>query len=77
MVRVDPEQRRDEEHYRQIERALLYADDAARKIGKIADELSRDGCDPDLVATLRNGGEAIREEYRQMMKSVYPEFDSS
>lgn len=68
---MDPEQQRDEEHYRQIERALLYADDAARKIGKIAEELRRAGCDADLVAALEGGSDAIRSEHREMTKSVY------
>jgi hypothetical protein len=68
---MDSKQKQDEDHFRQVERALLYADDAARKIGKIAEQLRRDGCDPGLVAALERGSEAVRAEHRQMMKSVY------
>ena len=68
---MDPQQRKDEEHFRQVERALLYADDAARKIGRIADELRRDGGDPHLVRALEAGGEAVRANHREMMKKVY------
>ena len=68
---MDPAQKRDEEHFRQVERALLYADDAARKIGKIAEQLRRDGCDPGLVVALEKGSVAVRADHRQMMKSVY------
>ena len=68
---MDPQQKRDEEHFRQVERALLYADDAARKIGRIADELREAGADPHLVDALVSGSEAVRAEHRQMMKRVY------
>lgn len=68
---MDAQQKQDEAHFRQVERALLYADDAARRILGIADELSRDGCDPGLVDALRSGSESIREEHRTMIKRVY------
>ena len=38
---MDLSQRKDEEQFRQVERALLYADDAARKIAKIAGRSSQ------------------------------------
>lgn len=68
---MDAEQERDEQHFRKVERALLYADDAARKIGRIAEDLRRDGADPHLVAALRTASDSVREDHRQMMKSVY------
>lgn len=68
---MDPQQKKDEEHYRRIESAMLYADDAARKIGRIADELAADGCDPKLVETLRTAAAAIREQHHQMVSGVY------
>lgn len=68
---MDPEQKRDEQRYRQIERALLFADDAARRIAQIAEEIKQGGADPDLVQALESGSEAIRAEHRQMMKRVY------
>lgn len=68
---MDAEQKRDEEHFRQVEKALLYADDAARKIGRVADRLEADDCDPYLVAALRKSALAVRDEHGEMMKRVY------
>lgn len=65
------EQLREEEHFRQVERALLYADDAARKIGEIAAALKKDGASPHLVAALETAADAVRADHRRLMKSVY------
>lgn len=68
---MDSAQKKDEEQFRQVERALLYADDAARKIAKIAEDLRQAGADPHLIAALESGGEAVRADHREMMKRVY------
>lgn len=68
---MDPAQKRDEQHFRQVEKALLYVDDAARQVGRIADGLESDGCDPQLVIALRDAAEAVRDDHREMMKRVY------
>jgi hypothetical protein len=68
---MDASQKQDEAQFRQVERALLYADDAARKIAKIADALKREGADPQLVEALQAGSDAVRADHRQMMKRVY------
>lgn len=68
---MDARQKKDEEHFRQVERALLYADDAARKIAKIAGDLRKDGADPHLIEALEAGSEAVRGDHREMMKRVY------
>ena len=47
------DQQREEEHFRQVERALLYADDAARKIGEIAGGLKKDSAVPTSRRPLR------------------------
>lgn len=39
---MDPQQKRDEQHFRQVEKALLHVDDAARQIGRAADGLTGD-----------------------------------
>lgn len=68
---MDAQQKKDEEQFRQVERALLYADDAARKIAKIVDGLRKDGADPHLIEVLQAGSDAVRAEHREMMKRVY------
>lgn len=65
------DQRRDEEQFRQVERALLYADDAARRIGEIAGGLKRESADPHLVAALETAADSIRADHKRLMKSVY------
>lgn len=68
---MDPQQKQDEEHFRRIESAMLYADDAARRIARIADELAADGCDPHYVETLRRGAAEIRQQHKLMISRVY------
>lgn len=68
---MDPKQKQDEEHFRRIEAAILYADDAARRIGRMAGELEQDGCDPHYVEALRGAAESIREEHRRLVSRVY------
>lgn len=68
---MDPKQKRDEAQFREIEKALLWADDAATRIGKIGKQLRKEGADTDLVTALEAGSEAIRAEHRQMMRRVY------
>lgn len=66
-----PDQLREEEQFRQVERALLYADDAARKVGEIAAGLKRDGADLHLIAALETAADSIRADHKRLMKSVY------
>lgn len=68
---MDPEQQRDEAQFREVEKALLYADDAARKIAKIAAALRKEGAGADLAEALEAGSDAVRADHRQMMKRVY------
>jgi len=65
------EQIREEEHFRQVERAMLYAEDAARKMAAIASDLEKDGAPEHLVTALTTAAESIRDEHRRLMKSVY------
>lgn len=68
---MDPQQKRDERHFRQVEKAILFVDDAARQVGRIADGLEADDADPHLVRTLREAAESVRDDHRQMMKRIY------
>lgn len=68
---MDPQQKRDEQHFRQVEKALLHVDDAARQIGRAADGLTGDGGDPHLIEALRETAERVRGEHRELMKRVY------
>jgi hypothetical protein len=64
-------QMREEAHFRQVERALLYADDAARKVGEIAATLKKDGAAPHLTAALETAASSIRADHKRLLKSVY------
>ncbi|UJA20199.1 hypothetical protein HJD18_08205 [Thermoleophilia bacterium SCSIO 60948] len=64
-------QLREEEHFRLVEKGLLFVDDAARQLGRIAGELQAEGADPALVAGLTEAAENVRAEHRRLMKSVY------
>ncbi|MCL4288585.1 MAG: hypothetical protein KJ006_13190 [Thermoleophilia bacterium] len=68
---MDPQQKRDEQHSRQVEKALLHIDDTARQVGRIANSLADDGGDPGLVAALREAAGRVRGEHRELMKRVY------
>lgn len=65
------DQLREEAHFRQVERALLYADDAARKIKEIAASLENEDASAHLVAALETAADAVRADHRRLIKSVY------
>lgn len=65
------EQAREEEHFRKAEGAMLYLEDAARRVDEIAKELKRDGAEAHLVEALEAAADAAREDHAQLMKSVY------
>lgn len=65
------EQRREEEHFRKVEGAMLHAEDAARRLDEAAKELKKEGAAPHLVAALETAAGAIRADHGRLMKSVY------
>jgi hypothetical protein len=66
-----PEQIREEEHFRQVERAMLYVDEAARKVAEAAEKLKQDGGSPHLVAALETAATSVRADHKRLIKSVY------
>ncbi|MGI8462323.1 MAG: hypothetical protein ACR2OC_11940 [Solirubrobacterales bacterium] len=65
------DQMREEEQFRQAERAMLFADDAARRISSIAAQLEREDGPDYMVEALEKASAAIRSEHKRMMKSIY------
>jgi hypothetical protein len=65
------EQRREEEHFRKVEGAMLHAEDAARRLDEAAKELKKEGAPPHLVVALETAAGAIRADHGRLMKSVY------
>jgi hypothetical protein len=65
------EQRREEEHFRKVEGAMLFIEDAARRLDETAKELKKDGAAPYLVAALETAAGATRADHARLMKSVY------
>ena len=41
------------------------------RLRRSPDDLRKDGADPDLIAALEAGSEAVRGDHREMMKRVY------
>ena len=65
------EQRREEEHFRKVEGAMLYIEDAARRLDETAEELKKDGAPAYLVTALRPPPMRPGPITRGSMKSVY------
>ena len=64
-------QAKDEEHFREIERAMLYVDEAARKTEQAAEALKSDGAAAHLIAALETAAGALRADHKRLIKSVY------
>lgn len=65
------QQVREEEHFRQVEGAMLHVEDAARRLSEAAEALKKDGAAPHLVAALETAAGAVRADHARLMKSVY------
>jgi hypothetical protein len=65
------EQAREEGHYRKVEAAMLYVEDAGRRLAEAADELRKDGASAHLIAALETAASAVRADHSRLMKSVY------
>jgi hypothetical protein len=65
------EQAREEEHFRKVEGAMLFIEDAARRLDETAKELKKDGAAPYLIDALETAAGAARADHARLMKSVY------
>ena len=65
------DQIREEEHFRQLERAMLYVDEAARKLAAAAEALKQDDAAPHLIAALETAAVSIQADHKRLIKSVY------
>lgn len=65
------EQAREEERFRKVEGAMLYIEDAARRLDETAKELKKDGAPAYLIAALETAAGAARADHARLMKSVY------
>ncbi len=65
------EQAREEEHFRKVEGAMLFIEDAARRLDETAKELKKDGAASYLVTALETAAGAARADHARLMKSVY------
>jgi hypothetical protein len=64
-------QAKEEAQFRRVEGAMLHVEDAARRLGEIADELKREDAPAYLVAALETAAGAVRADHKRLMKSVY------
>lgn len=65
------EQAREEEHFRKVEGAMFFIEDAARRLDETAKELKKDGAASYLVTALETAAGAARADHARLMKSVY------
>lgn len=65
------QQAREEEHFRKVEGAMLYIEDAARRLDETAKELKKDKAPAHLIAALETAAGAARADHARLMKSVY------
>jgi hypothetical protein len=68
MSRAD--QSREEEHFHQVEAAMLHVEDAARRLTEAAEQLKDDGAEGHLIAALETAAGAVRADHSRLMKSV-------
>jgi hypothetical protein len=68
---ANPEQAREESHYRQAEDAMLFMDEAGRRALRVADQLRKDGAETFLVNALETAAGAMRAEHSRLMRSIY------
>lgn len=67
----ESQQSREERHFREVERIMLLIDEACRKAGRSAEELSKDGSEQYLVTALETASAALRAEHKRLMRGVY------
>lgn len=60
-----------EEHFKEIEKVLLYVSEARRKSEGVAEGLERDGAEAHLVAALREAETELGELHRKLMQGTY------
>lgn len=60
-----------EEHFKEIEKVLLYVSEARRKAEGVADGLERDSAEAHLVAALRDAEAELAELHRKLMQGTY------
>lgn len=65
------EQRRDEDHYRRTESAMLSVEDARRELVRTADALEADAASVHLISALRTAADALAADHKRLMQSVY------
>ena len=62
---------RDERHYGEIEKVLLYVSEARERAERARRELVKDGAEPHLIAALEATEERMRAEHRRLMQSTF------
>lgn len=60
-----------EDHFREIERVLLYVSDARRRAETTAAGLVRDGAEQHLVEAIRAAERDLAELHRRLMQATY------
>lgn len=60
-----------EDHFREIEKVLLYVSDARRRAHDVADGLKKDQAEPHLVEAVRDAERDLGELHRRLMQGTY------
>lgn len=60
-----------EDHFREIERVLLYVSEARRRAESVAQGLGRNGAEPHLVSAVKDAEQELADVHRRLMQGTY------
>lgn len=60
-----------EDHFREIEKVLLYVSEARKRAATVADAIARDGAEPHLVEALTAAVQDLEDLHRRLMQGTY------
>ncbi len=61
----------EEDHIREVERALMYIAEAKQKAEEIAEALEREGAEQRLISGLRTAAAALRAEHNRLLNTSH------
>ena len=65
------EQIEEEAHYRRVEEAMMQIDDAARRVRRAAEDLTKEGAPSHLIEALETSSNALSDEHKRLIRAAY------
>ena len=60
-----------EDHFREIEKVLLYVSEARKRAATVADAIARGGAEPHLAEALNSAEQELADLHRRLMQGTY------